>query len=112
MTFSDARKILSGGDTAATDYFQGTTSEPLTAAFQPIVSKSMEEVGVTRQYKELLGRAQSIPFMKAEALDLDAYVVTKSLDGLFQVLGEEETKIRKSPTARVTPLLQDVFGSL
>ena len=42
----------------------------------------------------------------------DGYVVGKSLDGLFHVLGEEETKIRNSPAARVTPLLKDVFGSL
>jgi len=112
MSFSDARNILGGGDTAATDYFKQTTTEPLTTAFEPIVSKSMEEVGVTRQYKELMGRAQSIPFMKTEAFDLDDYVVDKSLDGLFHVLGEEETKIRKNPAARVTPLLQDVFGSV
>lgn len=110
MTFSDARQILSGDDTAATQYFQRTTSERLTEAFQPIVSETMEEVGVTRQYKQLMGSAQSIPFMKTEALDIDAYVVGKSLDGLFHVLGEEETKIRKNPAARVTPILKEVFG--
>ena len=110
MTFSDARAILSGGDTAATEFFQRTTTEPLTEAFQPIVSESMEEVGATSQYKQLMGRAQSIPFMKTEAFDLDSYVVGKSLDGLFYVLGQEETKIRKNPASRVTPLLKEVFG--
>ena len=110
MTFLDARNILGGGDTAATEFFQRTTTEPLTAAFQPIVCESMEEVGVTSQYKQLMGRAQSIPFMKKEAFDLDSYVVEKSLAGLFHVLGVEETKIRKNPAARVTPLLKEVFG--
>jgi hypothetical protein len=32
------------------------TTDKLTAAFKPIVDKSMNEVGVTRQYKELVGR--------------------------------------------------------
>ncbi len=110
MTFDDARKILSGNDTAATDYFRGKTTGKLTDVFKPIVSNSMNEVGVTRQYKELVGRYESIPFVKKESFDLDHYVVTKALGGLFHVVGEEETKIRKNPTARTTDLLKEVFG--
>lgn len=110
MTFEDTRKILSGNETAATDYFKGKTTDKLTVAFKPIVDKSMNEVGVTRQYNELVGRFQSIPFMKSETFDLDHYVVTKALDGLFHMVGEEEKKIRTNPTARVTDLLKEVFG--
>lgn len=110
MTFTDARKILTGGDTAATEYFKLKTTDKLTVAFRPVVEKAMNEVGVTRQYKELVGRYQSIPFAKSQSLDIDQYVVTKSLDGLFYVLGEEERKIRKEPVARVTSLLKEVFG--
>lgn len=110
MTFDDARKILSGNDTAATEYFKGKTTNKLTAAFKPVVSKSMNEVGVTRQYKELVGRYESIPFVKKESFDLDQYVVTKALDGLFYMVGEEEKKIRKNPAARTTDLLKEVFG--
>jgi hypothetical protein len=111
MTFEDVRKILSGNDTAATDYFKGKTTNKLTDVFKPIVSNSMNEVGVTRQYKELVGRYESIPFVKKETFDLDQYVVTKALDGLFHMVGEEEKKIRKNPTARTTDLLKEVFGS-
>jgi hypothetical protein len=111
MTFDDVKKILSGNDTAATDYFKGKTTSKLTDVFKPIVSNSMNEVGVTRQYKELVGRYESIPFVKKESFDLDQYVVTKALDGLFHMVGEEETKIRKNPTARTTDLLKEVFGS-
>lgn len=110
MTFDDAQKILKGSDTAATQYFQGKTSDKLTAAFRPTVEQATNEVGVTRQYKELVGRYQAIPFAKSESLDVDHYVVTKALDGLFHVLGEEEKKIRTNPTARVTDLLKEVFG--
>jgi hypothetical protein len=53
---------------------------------------------------------KSVPFVKTESLDLDHYVTTKSLDGLFYMLGEEEKKIRTNPAARVTDLLKNVFG--
>ena len=78
--------------------------------FKPIVDKAMNEVGVTHQYKELVGRFQAIPFVKSETFDIDQYVVTKTLDGLFHVLGEEEKRIRTNPAARVTDLLKEVFG--
>jgi len=36
--------------------------------------------------------------------------VTKALDGLFHMVGEEEKKIRKNPAARTSDLLKEVFG--
>jgi hypothetical protein len=110
MTFDDARRILTGGDTAATDYFKDKTSTPLATAFRPAVEKSMNEVGVTRQYKDLVRRYEGIPFAKSVAFDLDGYVVTNAINGLFYIVGQEERKIRKDPTARVTDLLKEVFG--
>jgi len=110
MTIDDARGILDGGDTAATEYFKRTTSDPLTTAFRPVVEKAMGEVGVTRQYTELFRRAQSIPFLNVDAFDLDRYVVGKALDGLFHVVADEEKNIRTNPAARVTDLLREVFG--
>jgi len=110
MSFEDARKILSGNETAATDYFKAKTTDKLTAAFRPVVEKTTNKVGVTQQYKELVGKYESIPFVKKETFDVDSYVVTKALDGLFHVVGEEERKIRTNPQARVTDLLKDVFG--
>ena len=109
MSFDDARKILNGGNTAATDFFKSKTTPQLTTAFKPAVSKSMNDVGVTRQYKDLVGRFESIPFAKSQAFDLDGYVVDKGLAGLFHVLGEQEQQIRTNPTARVTDLLKEVF---
>jgi hypothetical protein len=110
MSFDDARRILRGNETAATEYFREKTTDRLTAAFKPIVDKTMNEVGVSRQYKELVGRFQVVPFAKTETFDLDHYVTNKSLDGLFYVLGQEEKKIRTNPAARVTDLLKEVFG--
>jgi len=110
MTVEDARKILDGGDTAATEYFKAKTSGKLYGAFQPIVSSSMNDVGTTRSYKEMMGKYTALPFASDESLDLDRYVTNKSLDGLFYLVGQEETKIRKDPAARVTDLLKTVFG--
>jgi len=109
MTIEDARKILDGGDTAATEYFKSKTSGKLYGAFQPIVSSSMNEVGATRSYKEMMGKYTALPFAGAESLDLDRYVTDKALAGLFFMVGQEEIKIRKDPAARVTDLLKTVF---
>lgn len=57
MTFDDARHILTGGDTAATDYFKRTSSADLTTAFTPIVHRSMEHVGVVGQYNQVIKSA-------------------------------------------------------
>lgn len=111
MTIEDGRKILSGGDTAATEYFKTKTSDRLSQAFRPVIERSMNEVDLTRQYKELVGLAQGIPFLKTESVDLDRYVTGKALDGLFHTVGEQERLIRTNPTARATDLLKEVFGS-
>ncbi len=111
MTFEDARKILGGGDTAATEYFRAKTSESLTAAFRPVVNDSMKDVGVIQQYKELQSAYQTVPFASSfPSPDIEAYVVSKALDGLFLILGEQEKKIRTDPAAQVTGLLKKVFG--
>jgi len=111
MSFEDARKILEGGNTAATQYFKGKTSSQLFSAFKPDISQSMNEVGVTKAYKNMMGRyTATVPFGMAESLDLDNYVTNKALDGLFYKLGQEEAKIRTTPAARTTGLLKMVFG--
>jgi hypothetical protein len=79
-------------------------------AFKPEVASSMNEVGVTRSYKNMMDKYATLPFADAESLDLDRYVTTKSLDGIFYMVGQEEMKIRKDPAARVTDLLKTVFG--
>jgi hypothetical protein len=109
MTFDDARKILSGGDTAATDYFKRQTTAELTTAFKPIVHKSMENVGVIKQYNTLMQNSVAGP-LASQKFNLDDYVVGKALDGLFYMLGQEEKKIRTNPAARTTSLLKEVFG--
>jgi len=97
MTFDDAKGIPK-------------TRDKLYDAFKPVVSSSVDEVRVTQAYKEMMGKYTSaVPFARTESLDLDHYVTSKSLDGLFYMVGQEEKKIRTDPAARVTDLLKETF---
>jgi uncharacterized protein DUF4197 len=110
MTISDARQILSGSDTAATEYFKAKSTDQLTAAFAPIVHQSMENVGVVRQYNRLMQNPLAGQLAQNQDFDLDKYVVGKTMDGLFYMIGEEEKKIRHDPAAQTTALLREIFG--
>lgn len=112
MSFSDVWTILRGNETAATDYFRARTATRLSAAFRPLVSRSMDDVGATRQYKTLMNRYGNLPFLNQRAVDIDGYVVDSTLDGLFKIVAQEEREIRRNPAARVTQILRDVFGSV
>ena len=111
MTFEDAKAILNGGDTAATDYFTAKTSDKLFSIFKPIVSESMDQVEVTKQYKAIEKKYTSmVPLGNLNTFELDTYVTQKGLDGLFYMMAQEETKIRTDPVGRTTELLKTVFG--
>lgn len=110
MSFDDARKILQGGDTAATQYFKDKTSKKLYDEFKPVVMSNMNKVGVTKAYKDMMAPYESLPLAPKESMDLDHYVTNKALDGLFLMVGQEEKNIRTNPAARVTDLLKTVFG--
>ncbi len=109
MTIPDAVKILRGNDTAATDFLKSKTFDKISGAFKPEVSSAMNDVGVTHAFKQMMDKARTIPLLKRESVDLDQYVTSKALEGLFVVVGQEEKKIRKDPAARVTELLRTVF---
>ena len=110
MSFADARQILSGGDTAATEYFKRQSSDQLSETFAPIVHEAMENVGVVKQYNQFMRNPMAARVAKSQQFNLDDYVVGKTMDGLFYVMAEEEKKIRKDPMAQTTALLREVFG--
>lgn len=111
MSIEDARRILNGSDTAATQYLQKTTTPQLVEAFTPIVRKTMNEHGVIQRYNTLIGKYKSPWMPKSLSLEsVENYTVEEALKGLFLILGEQETLIRKNPAARATNLLKKVFG--
>lgn len=113
MSLEDARGILNGGDTAATDYFKTKGSDRLSDAILPIVQQATRQAGVTASYKDLVGKAGILgSYVNMDSLDLDKYVTSRALDGLFLKLAEQEQLIRQDPVARTTDILKTVFGSM
>ena len=110
MTINDALKILNGRENEATLYFKDKTEAKLTEVFSPIVTDAMNQVGVAKTYKDLTSNIKSIPFVNVKVTDIDQYVTSKTLDGLFTMIAKEEVNIRENPSARINDLLKDVFG--
>lgn len=111
MSVVDAYGIVKGEETAATDYFKGNTTNQLYGLFRPVVTDSMAQVGAVKSYKRMMDKYNSLPLVKKVEVDLEDYVTDLALEGLFFMVAEEEKKIRKDPAARVTELLQQVFGN-
>lgn len=111
MSLTDVMNIYNGGNSAATDYFRRKTSATLQQRFKPVVHEKMQQTGVYATYAELLQQYNALPFASKPSLDLEDYLTSKTTDGLFTLMADEEAKIRTNPAARSTELLQQVFGS-
>ena len=112
MSVQDAKGILTGGETAATEYFRRTTRAQLHARFLPIVEKATAKVDLARTYEQYAGKAAGLGLLSREDADLDGYVTAKALDGLYFMIAEEEKKIRKDPAAAGSAILKKVFGAI
>jgi hypothetical protein len=112
MSVQDAKGILTGGDTAATEYFRNTTSGPLTAKFLPIVTKATAKVGLAEKYNKLAGKGAQLGLVDAKQAKIENYVTQKTLDGLFLMIAEQEKAIRKDPVGSATGMAKKVFGLL
>jgi len=104
--------VLTGGETAGTEYFRRTTSQQLHQRFLPIVKKSTAKVGVAQTYNRYAQQGAAFGLVKQEQADLDEYVTQKALDGLYFMVAEEERKIRKDPVGTASNILKKVFGAL
>ena len=112
MSVDDAKKILTGGDTAGTEYFKDKTSAQLKEKFKPIVQKAMEKVGLAKTYDKFASKGAQYGVISKEDADIDNYVTQKTLDGLFTMVAEEEKAIRKNPVGAAGSLAKKVFGAL
>lgn len=110
MTISDGLGILNGGDNSATNYLNAKTSPELREKFKPIVKRAIAKVQVTKYWNPIITKYNKVPFVQKMNPDLEAYVTDKAIEGLFKLIADEEMKIRKDPAARVSEILQQVFG--
>ena len=112
MTVTDAKNILTGGDTSVTQFFADKTRAPLGQRFLPVVNQATEKVNLTQSYNAFAGKAASFGLLRKEDADLGQYVTGKTLNGLYLVIGEEEKKIRQNPMGSASAIVQKVFGAL
>jgi hypothetical protein len=112
MSVQDAKGILTGGDTAGTDYFKRTTSKQLYDRFLPIVKTATAKVGVAQKYNDYAEKGASLGVIDKGDANLDEYVTGKALDGLYLMVAEEEKKIRKDPAGTGRAIIGKVFGAL
>ena len=110
MTFQDATTILMGEKNAATQYLKKTTSSPLYQAFSPVVKGSLDSVGATKLWNQIITKYNKLPFVTRVNPDLTDYVTNKAMDGVFLMVEKEELAIRKDPINRTTDLLKKVFA--
>ncbi|MBO2544463.1 DUF4197 domain-containing protein [Salegentibacter sp. BDJ18] len=110
ITFNDARNILLGQDNAATMYLTGKTEEPLYSKFNPVVTNSLEKVGATEVWTNIINRYNSLPLTNNVNPDLADYVTNEALNGVYTMIAVEEKEIREKVSARTTNLLQRVFA--
>ncbi|HET8854864.1 MAG TPA: DUF4197 domain-containing protein [Salinimicrobium sp.] len=110
MTFSDARSILFGSDTAATAYLTEETSAALYTEFRPVIENSLEEVGATEIWRTIIERYNTIPLTADVNANLPDYVTKEALDGVFTMIAVEEKDIRNNLSARSTALLRKIFS--
>ena len=112
LTVSDAKGILTGGDTSVTEFFAGRTREPLSGTFLPVVRQATAKVDLAQKYDRLAGKAVGLGLVRQEDASVDQYVTRKALDALYLVIGDEERKIRRDPLGTGSALLGRVFGTL
>ena len=112
MSVQDAKGILTGGDTAATDYFKRTTQADLAKRFLPIVKKATDRVGLAQQYNSLAGQGAALGLVKQDQATIESYVTRKALDGLYLMIGEQEKGFRQNPLGASSDIVKKVFGAL
>lgn len=110
MSFTDAKNILLGNDSAATSYLQGSTKTALYGKFNPVIKSSFEKVGADVVWKNIITKYNTIPLVKKVNPDLTDYTTNQALSGVFKMIAVEEKEIRNNISARTTPLLQKVFA--
>ncbi|MDQ3108523.1 MAG: DUF4197 domain-containing protein [Bacteroidota bacterium] len=111
MTITDALGILRGVDTSATHYLRVKCTAPLNVKFKPTVHSATEKVQLTKYWTPITSAYNKIPGHNPVNTDLDQYVCDRGIDGLFKLIGDEETNIRVNPLARGTEIMKKVFGS-
>ncbi len=110
MTFDDAKNILLGNQTAATDYLKQKTQNRLYQKFKPQVQQSLHKVKADEVWTKIINKYNQIPFVNKVNPDLTDYVTRKAMEGVYKKVAVEEQKIRTDINERTSNLLKKVFA--
>jgi len=112
MSITDAKNILTGGDTSVTDFFREKTSPKLAVQFLPIVKKVTDRSDLANKYNQTMALAPKMGVLAKEQSTVEGYVTQRALDGLYTMIAEEEKAIRADPIGTGSKLIGKVFGAL
>jgi hypothetical protein len=112
MSVQDAKSIHSGPQDSATQYLNKSSREQIRAKFLPIVKQATDQVGLAQQYNSFAGQAASFGALDAKSANIESYVTEQALDGLFEIIAQQEANIRQNPAGAATSLAKKVFGAL
>lgn len=112
MSITDAKNILTGGETSVTDFFRQKTAAPLGVKFLPIVKNVTDRAGLSAKYNATMGQVAKMGVLPQEQATVEGYVTQRALDGLFLMIGEEEKAIRQNPLGAGSQIIGKVFGAL
>ena len=112
ITVNDAKNILTGGATSVTSFFAEKTRGPLAVRFLPLVTTATRKVGLAEKYNRVAGKASGMGLVNNDDATIEQYVIRKSLDGLYFMIGEEDKKIRQDPAGSGKAILSKVFGAM
>ena len=110
MTFTDAKNILMGNESAATTYLQSSTSTALYGKFNPVIKTSFAKVGADKVWANIITKYNAIPLVKKVNPDLTDYVTNQAMNGVFKMVAVEEKNIRTNLSSRTSDLLKKVFA--
>jgi len=111
MSVTDAKNILTGGDTSVTEFFRSKTSAKLAVQFLPIVKKVTDRSDLSAKYNGTMAQAAKMGLVQQPA-NVEDYVTQRALDGLFTIIGDEEKAIRQDPLGTGSKIIGKVFGAL
>ncbi len=99
MTLKDGIDVVSGGNTAGTDYLKKSSDSAIQKQLRPLVASALGSSGAYKQMTSLkkLGITEDA---------LTDHVTKGTAEGIYKYMGTEETKLRANPLGSAKSLLK------
>lgn len=125
MSEAEVKQIFAGDNKSFTTFLKEKSGNKLNGIFKPIIEKMMADNKFATAYNGLNSLVAGSETMKSaknlatnfgmgeyipdENEDLTSYITRKTLDGLFNVMGEKESGLRGGAVGKGTELLKGIL---